>query len=77
MERVRRDVGTVVPMQLALDALEQVPHARRDAEGLIHHRDRGVQNLSIRYTERLREAGIESAVGSVGDSHGNALAALT
>jgi putative transposase len=59
---------------LALDALEQALHARRDTEGLIHHSDRGVQYLSIRYTERLREAGIESSVGSVGDSYDNALA---
>jgi putative transposase len=43
-------------------------------EGLIHHSDRGSQYLSIRYTERLAEAGIESSVGSVGDSYDNALA---
>jgi putative transposase len=61
---------------LALDALEQALHAREiDAEqSLIHHSDRGVQYLSIRYTERLREAGIEPSVGSVGDSYDNALA---
>ena len=59
---------------LALDALEQALHARRDTDGLIHHSDRGVQYLSIRYTERLREAGIEASVGSVGDSYDNALA---
>jgi transposase InsO family protein len=59
---------------LALDALEQALHARSDLEDLIHHSDRGVQYLSIRYTERLAEAGIEPSVGSVGDSYDNALA---
>jgi transposase InsO family protein len=59
---------------LALDALEQALYDRaRDAK-LIHHSDRGVQYLSIRYTERLAEAGIEPSVGSVGDSYDNALA---
>jgi len=59
-----------------LDALEQALHARRPVEGsgLVHHSDRGVQYLSIRYTERLAEAGIEPSVGSVGDSYDNALA---
>lgn len=59
-----------------LDALEQALYARRPAshEGLIHHSDRGVQYVSIRYTERLAEAGIEPSVGSVGDSYDNALA---
>jgi putative transposase len=42
--------------------------------GLVHHSDRGTQYLSIRYTERLTEAGIEPSVGSVGDSYDNALA---
>ena len=59
---------------LALDALEQALHARPGANGLVHHSDRGVQYLSIRYTERLAEAGIERSVGSVGDSYDNALA---
>jgi transposase InsO family protein len=59
---------------LALDALEQALHARRGAEQLIHHSDRGCQYLSIRYTERLEEAGIARSVGSVGDSYDNALA---
>jgi putative transposase len=59
---------------LALDALEQALWARPDIEGLIHHSDRGVQYLSIRYTERLAEAGIEPSVGSIGDSYDNALA---
>ncbi len=59
-----------------LDALEQALHTRRPARsgGLIHHSDRGSQYLSIRYTERLAEAGIEPSVGSVGDSYDNALA---
>lgn len=60
---------------LALDALEQALHARGPAaSGLVHHSDRGVQYLSIRYTERLAEAGVERSVGSRGDSYDNALA---
>jgi len=59
---------------LALDALEQALAARPDLSDLIHHSDRGTQYLSIRYTERLAEAGIEPSVGSVGDSYDNALA---
>ncbi len=59
---------------IALDALEQALWSRSDTNGLIHHSDRGVQYLSIRYTERLAEAGIESSVGSIGDSYDNALA---
>jgi putative transposase len=59
---------------LALDALEQALHFRPTSDDLIHHSDRGVQYLSIRYTERLAEAGIERSVGSVGDSYDNALA---
>jgi transposase InsO family protein len=59
-----------------LDALEQALHQRRPARrtGLVHHSDRGSQYLSIKYTERLAEAGIEPSVGSVGDSYDNALA---
>ena len=59
---------------LVLDALEQALYARTGTKGLVHHSDRGSQYLSIRYTERLAEAGIESSVGSVGDSYDNALA---
>lgn len=59
---------------LALDALEQALHTRPRRNELVHHSDRGVQYLSIRYTERLAEAGIERSVGSVGDSYDNALA---
>ena len=57
-----------------LDALEQAVNQRQPASGLTHHSDRGSQYLSIRYTERLAEAGIEPSVGSVGDSYDNALA---
>ena len=76
----RRIVGWKVSSSartdFVLDALEQALHARRPAgdEGLIHHSDRGVQYVSIRYSERLAEAGIEPSVGSVGDSYDNALA---
>ncbi len=60
----------------ALDALEQAIWDRLDGDptGLVHHSDRGSQYLSIRYTERLAEAGIEPSVGTVGDSYDNALA---
>ena len=59
-----------------LDALEQAVHERRPIKGtgLVHHSDRGSQYLSIKYTERLAEAGIEPSVGSVGDSYDNPLA---
>jgi putative transposase len=60
--------------ELALDALEQALHARPVTGDLVHHSDRGVQYLSIRYTERLMAAGIERSVGSVGDAYDNALA---
>jgi putative transposase len=61
---------------LCLDALEQAIWTRRDEnlDGLVHHSDRGVQYLSIRYTERLADAGGVSSVGSRGDSYDNALA---
>ena len=57
-----------------LDALEQAVHQRKPGSGLVHHSDRGSQYLSIKYTERLAEAGIKPSVGSVGDSYDNALA---
>ena len=57
-----------------LDALEQALHQRRPVGALIHHSDRGVQYVSIKYTERLAQAGIEPSVGSIGDSYDNALA---
>jgi putative transposase len=60
---------------LALDALEMAIFARgTDLSGLVHHSDRGVQYLAIRYTERLAEAGVVNSVGSKGDSYDNALA---
>ena len=62
---------------LALDALEQALWEReeeREDHRLVHHSDCGVQYLSIRYTERLADAGIEPSVGSRGDSYDNALA---
>lgn len=63
---------------LALEALEMATWRRStDLAGLIHHSDRGVQFTSIRYTERLRDYGIEPSVGSVGDSYDNALAEST
>jgi transposase InsO family protein len=67
-------VATTLRTDLTLDALEQALHARPDRDGLVHHSDRGTQYLSIRYTERLAEAGIAPSVGSVGDSYDNALA---
>ena len=61
--------------ELALDALEMAIWARGpDLAGLVHHSDRGVQYLSIRYTERLAEAEAVGSVGSKGDSYDNALA---
>jgi putative transposase len=68
--RVARSMST----DLVLDALEQALWARSGAKGVIHHSDRGSQYLSIRYSERLAEAGFEPSVGSVGDSYDNALA---
>ena len=67
-------VSSSLRTDLALDALEQALYARPQARGPVHHSDRGVHYLSIRYTERLAEAGIESSVGSVGDSYDNAMA---
>jgi transposase InsO family protein len=68
--RVARSMRT----DLVLDALEQAVWARGGAQGVIHHSDRGSQYLSIRYTERLAEAGMASSVGSRGDSYDNAMA---
>jgi transposase InsO family protein len=68
--RVSRSLQT----DLVLDALEQALWSRADTEGLIHHSDRGSQYLSIRYSERLKEAKLISSVGNVGDSYDNALA---
>ena len=61
--------------EFVLDALEQALHSRRpEPHRLVHHSDRGSQYLSIRYSERLAEAGIEPSVGNTGDSYDNALA---
>ncbi len=70
--RVSRSMHT----DFVLDALEQALYDRQPerAESLVHHSDRGTQYVSIRYTERLAEAGIEPSVGSRGDSYDNALA---
>ena len=70
--RVSRSMRT----DFVLDALEQALYARQPKrdETLIHHSDRGSQYVSIRYTKRLAEAGIEPSVGSKGDSYDNALA---
>jgi putative transposase len=76
----RRIVGWRVSSTMAtdfvLDALEQALYARQPDldDALIHHSDRGSQYVSIRYTERLAEAGIAPSVGSKGDSYDNALA---
>jgi putative transposase len=75
----RRIVGWRVSSSLAtdfvLDALEQAIYDRRgDLEDLVHHSDRGTQYLSMRYTERLADAGIAPSVGSRGDSYDNAMA---
>ena len=76
----RRIVGLRVSSSahagFALDVLEQAVHDRRPDKvmALVHHSYRGSQYLSIRYSDRLQEAGIELSVGSVGDSYDNALA---
>jgi putative transposase len=76
----RRIVGWRVSSSMhtdfVLDALEQALYARQpeQVDALVHHSDRGSQYISIRYTERLAQAGIEPSVGSRGDSYDNALA---
>jgi len=68
-------VAASLRAELALDALEMAIWARGDPlPGLVHHSDRGVQYLAIRYTERLADAGAVNSVGSKGDSYDNALA---
>jgi putative transposase len=69
-------VSTSLRTDLALDALEMAIWTRQGAmlDGLVHHSDRGVQYLAIRYTDRLDEAGAVASVGSRGDSYDNALA---
>lgn len=66
--------ATSMKTDLVLDALEQALWARPRKDSLIHHSDSGGQYLSIRYSDRLAEAGIDSSVGSVGDAYDNALA---
>ena len=70
--------GTSMTTQLVLDALEQAVWTRqrddRPLDSVVAHTDRGSQYVSIRYTERLAEAGIAASVGTVGDSYDNALA---
>lgn len=72
-------VSTSMTTGFVLDALNQAicQRAPSEADRLIHHSDRGSQYLSIKYTERLAEAGIDPSVGSVGDSYDNALAEST
>ena len=76
----RRIVGWRVSSSLrtdfVLDALEQAIYARGGARpaGLVHHSDQGTQDLSMRYTDRLAEAGIAPSVGSRGNAYDNALA---
>ena len=59
---------------MVLDALEQALHDRGMPKNVIHHSDRGVQYLSIRYTNRLEAANLRASVGTTGDSYDNALA---
>lgn len=69
-------VSRTMTTDFVLDALEQALYARQpdESENLVHHSDRGSQYVSIRYTERLAEVGIDPSVGSKGDSYDNALA---
>ena len=69
-------VSTSMTTDFVLDALEQALYDRRPERdsSLVHHSDRGSQYVSIRYSERLAEAGVEPSVGSKGDSYDNALA---
>ena len=67
-------VARSMSAELVLDALEQAIWSRSGIDGVVHHSDRGSQYLSIRYSERLAEAGAQPSVGSVGDSYDNALA---
>ena len=69
-------VSRTAHANFVLDALEQALHERQPVrgDGLVHHSDRGVQYVSIKYTQRLKDAGVEPSVGSVGNSFDNALA---
>ena len=74
----RRIVGwraaRTMKTELVLDALEQALWARGKPDGLVHHSDRGSQYLSIRYSDRLKQAGVDASCGTVGDSYDNAMA---
>ena len=71
-------LSTTLRTEMPLEALEMALwRRRRSLEGLVHHSDRGSQYTSIRYTERLAEAGIAPSVGSAGDAYDNALAEST
>ena len=67
-------VSKSMSSELVLDALDQALWARTRPKGLIHHSDKGSQYLSIRYTERLIEFGVQASTGSTGDAYDNALA---
>jgi len=67
-------VSTRMNTDMVLDALEQALHDRGMPKNVIHHSDRGVQYLSIRYTNRLEAANLRASVGTTGDSYDNALA---
>ncbi len=71
-------VSNSMQTEFVLDALEQALYARQPERdrSLIHHSDRGSQYVSIRYSERLAEAGVQPSVGSKGDSYDNALAEM-
>ncbi|CAG4923690.1 unnamed protein product [Acidithrix sp. C25] len=70
-------VSPSLKANLATDALEMAIHQRAVSPGLVHHSDRGVQYLSVRYSQRLIDVGITASVGSKGDSYDNALAETT
>ncbi|MFW1798419.1 DDE-type integrase/transposase/recombinase, partial [Acinetobacter guillouiae] len=64
-------VSTRMNTDMVLDALEQALHDRGMPKNVIHHSDRGVQYLSIRYTNRLEAANLRASVGTTGDSYDN------
>ena len=74
MQQSRWKVSTRMNTDMVLDALEQALHDRGMPKNVIHHSDRGVQYLSIRYTNRLEAANLRASVGTTGDSYDNALA---
>ena len=66
--------GRIVNAAMVIAALNQAMADRNDSKDVIHHSDRGVQYLSIRYTSRMTDSGIIASVGTTGDSYDNALA---